>query len=598
MIVPPPPQDLIFDSEVYSNYTLLGFRRVVDGTVMAFEAHDGASFSLLDRDAVRELIENNRIYTFNGNGFDKWILSAALEGHTTNDIKWFCDQIITAGVKGWELGLPELQFNHVDLIEVAPGQGSLKIYAGRLHSKRLQDLPIKPDAVCTAEEKAALRDYCLNSDCVATDDLRRELAPQLSLRDSLTAEYGIDLRSKSDAQIAEAVIRKLIEDRRGARVYRPNTAAGASFHYTPPAWLQFQTQHLRDVLEKVCTATFRVAGNGSVEMPPELDDYAVPIGRGVYRMGIGGLHSSEKCAAHVADDDWMLIDRDVASYYPAIILNCHLAPQHLGEMFLDVYRGIVNRRLEAKRSGDTVTANSLKITINGSFGKLGSKWSTLYSPDLMIQVTLTGQLALLMFIEMLHIVGIEVVSANTDGIVIRCHKSQYGLLGAMVCVWEAMTGFQTEETRYRAVYSRDVNNYVAVKMNGGVKTKGAYNSGEAPLAKNPVNNVCIDALCRYVEHGTLVAETIRGCTDIRRFLTLRKVNGGGQWGDKYLGKTVRWYYSTGGQPITYVSNGNKVAKSDGAMPMMDLVEGIPADLDYDWYIREAESMLRDVGVMK
>lgn len=63
---------------------------------------------------------------------------------------------------------------------------------------------------------------------------------------------------------------------------------------------------------------------------------------------------------------------------------------------------------------------TFKIVLNGTFGKLGSKYSFLYSPNLMIQVTITGQLALLMLIEALEAAGISVVSANTDGIVSRC----------------------------------------------------------------------------------------------------------------------------------------------------------------------------------
>jgi hypothetical protein len=109
-------------------------------------------------------------------------------------------------------------------------------------------------------------------------------------------------------------------------------------------------------------------------------------------MGIGGLHSSEQRQALVSDSDHVLIDRDVTSYYPAIILEGNLSPLHLRERdaFIRVFRSIVQRRVEAKKKGDSVVANALKIVANGSFGKLGSRYSVLYSPHLMIQVTLTG----------------------------------------------------------------------------------------------------------------------------------------------------------------------------------------------------------------
>ncbi|XSC42720.1 hypothetical protein ACF1BQ_031270 [Bradyrhizobium sp. RDT10] len=108
-------------------------------------------------------------------------------------------------------------------------------------------------------------------------------------------------------------------------------------------------------------------------------------------------------------------------------------------------------------------SGSLKIVNNGAFGKLDSKWSVLFAPDLMIQVTIGGQLSLLMLIEMVERAGFRVVSANTDGIVILCPTDKEDALAAVIAKWERLTGFETEETEYSALYSRDVNNYIAVK---------------------------------------------------------------------------------------------------------------------------------------
>ena len=116
-------------------------------------------------------------------------------------------------------------------------------------------------------------------------------------------------------------------------------------------------------------------------------------------MGIGGLHSCEKSQYVVADENTVLRDADVSSYYPSIILQQKLSPKAMGKDFITIYQSIVSRRIEAKHRGDKVTADTLKICVNGSFGKLGSKYSALYAPELLIQTTLTGQLALLMLIE-------------------------------------------------------------------------------------------------------------------------------------------------------------------------------------------------------
>ena len=229
-------------------------------------------------------------------------------------------------------------------------------------------------------------------------------------------------------------------------------------------------------------------------------------------------------------------------------MNLGLFPPHLGPVFLQVYRGIVNRRIAAKKRKDKVMADSLKIVVNGSYGKLGSKYSILYAPNLLIQTTITGQLALLLLIERLEMAGIRVVSANTDGIVLKCHRTMVDTMNAVVAQWEADTGFPTEETRYMGLYSRDVNNYIAIKQKecytedgiqyweevcDGTKKKGAYANPWASsenrafqLHKNPTCTICVEAVEKYLIEGVPVDHTIRQCKDITKFVAVRTVRGG------------------------------------------------------------------------
>ena len=139
-----------------------------------------------------------------------------------------------------------------------------------------------------------------------------------------------------------------------------------------------------------------------------------------------------------------------------------------------------------------------------------------------------------------------------------------------------------------------MNNYIAIKPTGDVKLKGLY--APAGMQKNVTNSICVEAVIDYLKSGALLANTIMGCVDIRKFITIRKVNGGAQYDDQYLGKAVRWYYRKGEtRAIRYVANNNKVARSDGAFPLMELPDAIPHDIDYEWYISEAQSILKDVG---
>jgi hypothetical protein len=586
---------LILDLEIYRDYFLAMFRNVKTGNVRAFELFDGQP---LDVATIKSILKSYQLVTFNGLNFDMPLLMLALKRPDNAVIKKACDSIINNNLRGWQFErqwdvvVPK-DIDHIDLIEVAPGTASLKIYGGRLHCKRMQDLPIEPTASITPEQRPLLREYCAN-DLITTQQLYEYLLPQLELRARMSDEYAIDLRSKSDAQIAEAVIGRKVQDILQREIKRPEVAAGTTFTYRPPEFIQFTTPALQEVLNRLRVERFAVPDSGKVTMPKWLQDTEISIGTSVYRMGIGGLHSSEQSTSHIADEDTILVDRDVASYYPNIILGTGLAPSHMGGAFTVAYRDIVQRRLAAKASGDKVTDDALKITINGSFGKFGSKWSKLFSPDLLIQTTMTGQLALLMFIETLESEGIPVVSANTDGVVIKCPKARVPMMEFIAWEWEHTTGFTTEATYYQAVYSKDVNNYIAIKPDGGFKLKGIY--APVNLKKNPTNEICTGAVVKYLIDGTPPSETIRACQDIRKFVTIRQVKGGAVKGDDYLGKAVRWYYSKGATgTINYKVNGYTVPRSEGARPLMQIPDSLPNDIDHDWYITEAWSILDAIG---
>ena len=589
----------IWDIEIYRNYFLLAFMNADTGRVTTFEACDDEPLAKDDRETIRKILNTYMIIGFNTHNFDLPILSAALSGFTPARMKEICDAIILHSRKPWHI---EQQFkiqlvkpkNSIDLIEVAPGIASLKLYAGRMHAQKMQDLPIEPEAIISKSDRQSLREYCVN-DLNATLMLYKKLEPQIALREEMGKVYGLDLRSKSDAQIAESVLKKQVEELSGTQVYRHEVNHKFTAKFTAPKFIH-KTETLAPIINMLESQMFHVNDSGAVIEPEGLKGLVVKIGGGAYRMGIGGLHSSEKKVSHYADADTLLIDRDVASYYPNIILGSKLAPENMADHFQTIYQKILDDRLAAKNSGDSVTSNTLKIVLNGSFGKLGSKWSILYAPRLLLQVTLTGQLALLMLIEMIEDAGIPVVSANTDGIVIKCPANRKSELDNIVGAWEIATGFDTEETFYKSLHSRDVNNYCAVKRDGGFKSKGVY--APAGLSKNPTTEICVGAVVKYLIDGTPIAETIFDCDDISKFVAIRKVDGGAlDQAGEYLGKAIRWIYASDvTAPLTYRRNANKVPATDGACALMQLPDEWPSNINYRWYVEKSKSMLLEMGV--
>lgn len=641
----PMGSEFYFDTECYPNFWYCAFRCAKSGKIIDFELSPDRALNV---GMLTWMFWRFCVIGFNSIAYDKPMLTLALSGATNAELKEASDYLIIPKLDDFNRPIKVTPFmfekkykvkiqqtNHIDMFNVAPLQGSLKLYGGRLHCERMQDLPFDPMHVLTKEDAEVLRPYCCN-DLDINRLLYEELKPEFDLRVEMSKEYEVDLRSKSDAQIAEAVINSELAKLLGYYPVKPTLAEGTTLKYAVPDYMQFRTQEMKDVIELIRMAEFHLDGGGKPLWPEGLGELnekkewelKVTVGSNTYKLGMGGFHSMEKSIAHFFGPDTILADIDVESFYPRTILNQRLFPAHLTEAFLVVYEKIVSTRIhakhmsaECKKKGDKdgakrwkKIADSLKIVINGSFGKLGSKFSTLYAPQLMLQVTITGQLVLLMLIEMLEAAGIPVVSGNTDGLITKYPKALYETKWSIVKQWEALTAYKMEETRYAATYSRDVNNYLATKLkfeNGAwtdeieeIKVKGVYaergSALNSVLSKNPESLIVSDAMQALIMKGTPVAKTVTECQDIRRFVSIKNVTkGGGEKNGVYLGKVVRWYYPKNeGGYIAYVGSGNKVAKTDNARPLMDLPDELPKDIDYEYYIKEANDALYEVGFYK
>ena len=602
---------MLFDVECFPNYFLILFKSIDNQKYLAFEMSE---WSQIDYRKLAWVLWRFTLIGFNSNSYDLPMVTACLKKYTTSQLKDISNDIIYSELRRYDFeknyNVKVSNYNHVDLIEVAPLKGSLKLYGARLHSPTIQDLPFPDTKELTKVECEIVKSYCGN-DNDNNELLFRKLVSQLDLRYKMSKQYGLDLRSKSDAQIAEAVLNAELERLTGKRPKRPVLKDTNFIKYNVPDFIKFETKELQRVLEIVRNCKFTLDNSGSPKEPAELKELIASIGNSIYNLGMGGLHSKEKCISYKATADMMLTDNDVESYYPNIILNQNLYPSHLGSAFLEIYDTIVKTRIKAKQKIKELKkqgkkedlkeyqtiADSLKITINGSFGKFGSKWSTLYSPQLLLQVTITGQLSLLMLIEKLETNGISVVSGNTDGIVSYYHKSRHKKMRQLIKEWEALTNFKTEETIYSAIYSRDVNNYIAFKENESEpKLKGAFSGIKPDLSKNPNASVCLDAMIEYIRDGKSIERTIKECKDIRKFVVVRNVKGGAHKKGRTLGKTIRWYYGKNCPgTINYSTNNNKVSLTEGAKPLMVLPAELPTDIDYNWYIENTISLLKSCG---
>lgn len=679
------------DIECFSNWFEIGITDPVTGTEWDFQL---LPWHELDIASVCALLRHYTMRTFNGNDYDTLMLAAAIQGWDNGQLKMLNDEIITgqrAVPKVWpwqirskyRLYLPDW-VDHIDIMEVIPGvKIGLKMYGCRAHAPLVQDTPVDFTIPIPLDHIPAEIGYCRN-DRKLTAVLADGVAERMALRRSLTDKYGVDVRSKSDAQIAEVVVKaewqrlmkESIErweaeqrgnhtasgpyphltiphelDRNGVpQVIRRQIVHGYSFKYNMPDYIEFITPQMQEFKRIVEDCVFVVGDKetqwmnpfddddpikSGVNMPDALLGRDIVIGKSSYRVGIGGLHSQESSVSYLSNKTHTMRTADVKSYYPSLILNQKMNPSQLGYLFTDIFSTIYTTRLEAKAAlkklpkgiqeylDVAAVEGGFKIVLNGTFGKLFNKHSIFYAPELGIQVTISGQLSLLMLIERLELSGIQVVSANTDGVEMYCPNDRKWICDEIISWWEKVTELGMDQKDYKRLCSRDVNNYFSEDFDGDVKAKGIFRPSGLADNKHPDNDIVAQAVILEVTKGIPFENTINQCQDIREFIRCRSAQGGGTYiqgpegigwkftreanakgklavtgveGGEYLGKAVRWYMSKeGGRIVT--AKGHQVAGAENCRPIMRLTDTVPADLDRSFYCREAEKMLESINML-
>ena len=591
---------LIGDTETYPNYFLISFKCHKTKKYLTLEAP-------FNERKLSWIMYNYRTVGFNWIKYDLPLIWKSYQSQDIPTLQRLSNEIIFNNL--WyqeaqkEFGFKIYQTNILDLIEVAPLKGSLKLYGARLHAPRLQELPFPPNQPLTDEQKVILKHYNFN-DLDVTELLFDFMKERIELRQAMSSEYGLDLNSKSDAQIAEAVLNQEVGKINGERPKRPSIPPGFSFKYNPPDYLKFQTPALQALLRTIKSVIFVIGETGKVKLPDELKG-SVKIGNGEYRLGIGGLHSSEENVSYKATDDVFIKEVDVTSYYPFLVTTLGLYPQSMGPAFLEAYDKLIKSRISDKQAKRTTAANGKKIVVNGAGGKFSDPFSTLYGPDLTVQMTVTGQLALLLYIEMLELSGIQVISANTDGVTSLVPKDKLKIYEQCGQQWQFITGFILEGTDYSAYYAANVNSYFAVKVGAktikDIKVKGPYSEvgsqSGTQLDTNPTTQICTDAVKQLLLDGAPIEQTIKNCKNFTRFITVRQAKAPGAHKDgEYLGKVIRWYYAKGELgTINTVAANNKIPDSEGGKPIMDLPPSFPEDVNFDWYIDKSLSILYEIA---
>ena len=74
-----------------------------------------------------------------------------------------------------------------------------------------------------------------------------------------------------------------------------------------------------------------------------------------------------------------------------------------------------------------------------------------------MQVTINGQLMTMTLVEALELEGIHVISANTDGIVIKLPKDKFDVYKRITDEWNEHNKMGADYETYKIIVSRDIS---------------------------------------------------------------------------------------------------------------------------------------------
>ena len=296
--------------------------------------------------------------------------------------------------------------------------------------------------------------YNLN-DVEATYEFYKRSLDKIGLRKGLITKYGLPCINFPDSRIGEELVLKLYCETTGLDPYEVKQMRSERTEMALKDcifdYIKFDTKEFNTLLDKLKNKVVTETKGSIVE--------SVVFNGFKYDYGTGGIHGCIKPGVYESDEIYVVIDADVASLYPSIAIVNRLFPEHLGEVFCDVYEnGIVKPRLAAKKAGDMIMADGFKLSANSVYGKSNDKHSFLYDPIYTLKTTLNGQLMLSMLCEELNtkIKDLTMLQVNTDGITVKIRREDLDIYYSICKKWEEYTNLMLEYVEYNKMVIRDV----------------------------------------------------------------------------------------------------------------------------------------------
>ena len=432
---------------------------------------------------------------------------------------------------------------------------------------------------------------------------------ELKLRSGIRKQFGLKCYNFPNVKIGEQLLLSLYCKTTGlnwgeVREMQTNRSY-VDLKDCIPHYAKFESKVFNDFLELI---KIKRVNTSDMDFEHEMPFYNIKLSA-----GCGGLHGSIKPGIYKADENNMILSLDVESLYPRIAQVCGLYPEHLGEVFNDIYCPFIDLRIQEKHKedGDKALIRAFKLILNSAFGKSNEYKSFLLDQQYFLRTTLAGQIFTCMWMERLVKVcpHIEFLLVNTDGIEIMIPRYYEDKILAATYDLADNIGFTIEVNEYKKLIIKDVNNYIGEYSDSTIdkehlKLKGCFEI-DKEIQKDPSMRIVPIALKQYFINNIPIVETIKNHKNIFDFCIRLKINKNSKAIYSYidyntntcknieLGKTTRYYCSNlGGSISVFYNNSEKPNRinKDYSFTLFNNINSEIKDINYQYYITEANKI--------
>lgn len=503
-----------YDVECFAHDFIIGFKDKETGEYYHF--HN-------DTEGLQDFVTDAIYCGFNTKNYDSHIKKAIINGFSPEEVKQVNDWIIS-GNQGWQCPLLDgiyYRFNNVDIMDDMQMGLSLKAIEGHLGMNIEEtEVDFNIDRPLTQEEVARVIKYN-KADLDATErvtDIRKDYLNNKIYLGGMKGISPTKALAMTNAKLCAAYL-----DARRTKEYNDER----EYKYPDNLRREYIPQEVFDFFDRLYDKTIPDDELFKSKLNIKVGDCPVTL-------GFGGIHGAIPFHQEEEKDGRLIRNYDVASYYPHLMVYYGYTSRNIPDP--EIYANMLKERMKAKKSGDTATANALKLVANTTYGAMLNKYNDLFDPLMGRSVCITGQLFLLELSQHLikECTTLRIVQLNTDGIMVSFDESEYEKVLAITKEWEQRTRFELEEDKIKRIVQKDVNNYVEIpegelydkKGKPRWKIKGGYLvRGIAPAGAFNINNnmtIVAKAIVEYFVKDIPVEQTINNCTDIFEFQIIAK----------------------------------------------------------------------------